>query len=188
VRFEIEADGRMHLVTIEATGAVTAAGGAFRVTVRAAPDAAPAVVMVDARQTDLGLSLHEPASGRLVDVAVTEGAAGAALVQLPHVDVPVVVDGRRYRRRQDDLAESGEQRLIAPMPGRVLKVFVAVGDQVGPGQSLVVIEAMKMENELRAVQAGRVVEVHVADMTPVEAGRLLVVVAAGTPDGAVDRE
>jgi biotin carboxyl carrier protein len=70
----------------------------------------------------------------------------------------------------------GPQRVVAPMPGKVVKVLVAPGDEVVPRQGLVVIEAMKMENELRAVRAGTVLEVHVADGTPVEAGRLLVVI------------
>jgi biotin carboxyl carrier protein len=65
------------------------------------------------------------------------------------------------------------------MPGKVVKVLVKPGDEVTARQGLVVIEAMKMENELRASRAGRVLEVHVDDGALVEAGRLLVVVAAG---------
>ena len=62
------------------------------------------------------------------------------------------------------------------MPGRVLRVLVSVGDEVAAGQALVVIEAMKMENELKVLRAGRVREVLVVEASSVEAGRLLVVV------------
>ena len=63
--------------------------------------------------------------------------------------------------------------LMAPMPGLVVRVHVAAGDEVQPGQGLVVMEAMKMENELRAVAAGRVKRVAVAPGSAVEKGALL---------------
>ena len=69
---------------------------------------------------------------------------------------------------------SGPQQVTAPMPGRVVRVLVAPGDQVAPRQGLVVIEAMKMENELRAARAGRVMTVRVVQGQSVEAGALLV--------------
>ena len=63
---------------------------------------------------------------------------------------------------------------MAPMPGRVVRVLVKPGDTVAARQGLVVVEAMKMENELRSPRAGRVKEVAVAEGESVEAGRLLV--------------
>ena len=68
----------------------------------------------------------------------------------------------------------GPSRLFAPIPGKVVQVKVAPGDVVTPGQSLVVLEAMKMENELAAEQAGRVAAVHVVDGATVESGEVLV--------------
>jgi 3-methylcrotonyl-CoA carboxylase alpha subunit len=68
------------------------------------------------------------------------------------------------------------QRLVAPMPGRVVAVHVAVGDRVEPGTPLIVLEAMKMENEFRAAAAGTVSEVVVSVGQAVNAGDLLVVV------------
>jgi biotin carboxyl carrier protein len=62
------------------------------------------------------------------------------------------------------------------MPGKVVKVLVKPGDEVKARQGLVVVEAMKMENELRSPKDGRVAEVLVAEGASVEAGRLLVVV------------
>jgi biotin carboxyl carrier protein len=71
---------------------------------------------------------------------------------------------------------SGPARLVAPMPGRIVRVLAEPGQQVEAGQGLVVMEAMKMENELRAPRAGRVAEVHARERQNVEAGTLLLVV------------
>ena len=71
---------------------------------------------------------------------------------------------------------SGPQQVLAPMPGKVVRVMVAPGDSVEPRQGRVVIEAMKMENELRAARAGRVKTVRAAEGQSVEAGALLVIV------------
>jgi biotin carboxyl carrier protein len=62
------------------------------------------------------------------------------------------------------------------MPGRVVRVLVKSGDQVKARQPVVVVEAMKMENELRALHDGTVSDVAVRDGQPVEAGTLLAVV------------
>jgi len=71
---------------------------------------------------------------------------------------------------------AGTQQVLAPMPGKVVKVLVKAGDEVKARQGLVVVEAMKMENELRSPKDGRVSDVLVAEGASVEAGRLLVVV------------
>jgi propionyl-CoA carboxylase alpha chain len=73
--------------------------------------------------------------------------------------------------------------LTAPLPGTVVKVAVAVGDPVAAGDTLVAIEAMKMEHEVRAPTGGTVAEVHVAEGEQVEAGRVLVVVDESVEDG-----
>src|SRR5207253_6382844 len=88
----------------------------------------------------------DPATGRLV---VGVGAAA----------IPVSLNGRRRTGRNDETARgAGPQRIVAPMPGKIVKVLVNKGDPVRARQPLVVIEAMKMENELRAVGAGAVAE------------------------------
>jgi len=71
-------------------------------------------------------------------------------------------------------APAGPAPLVAPMPGLIVRVNVQPGDVVQPGQGLVVMEAMKMENELRAAAAGRVKSVAVRAGTAVERGALLV--------------
>ena len=68
---------------------------------------------------------------------------------------------------------TGPAPLIAPMPGMIIRVAVQVGDVVQPGQSLVVMEAMKMENELRAIAAGTVKAVLAQPGAAVEKGAVL---------------
>ena len=71
---------------------------------------------------------------------------------------------------------SGPQRIVAPMPGKVVRVLVKPGDDVKARQGVVVVEAMKMENELRAPRDGKVRDVNVAEGQSVEAGSVLLVV------------
>jgi pyruvate carboxylase subunit B len=71
-------------------------------------------------------------------------------------------------------AAAGPAPLVAPMPGLIVRVSVNAGDTVSQGQGIVVMEAMKMENELRAVAAGTVKSVNVTPGTAVEKGTVLV--------------
>ena len=73
--------------------------------------------------------------------------------------------------------DHGPARLTAPMPGRIVRVLSSPGADVVAGQGLVVIEAMKMENELRAPRGGRLLELLAREGQAVEAGALLAVVA-----------
>lgn len=68
---------------------------------------------------------------------------------------------------------SGPAPLLAPMPGMIVRVAVAVGDVVHAGQGLIVMEAMKMENELRATTAGTVKAIPAREGTAVEKGAML---------------
>jgi biotin carboxyl carrier protein len=90
----------------------------------------------------------------------------------------------RTRAIRDITAESskssGPAPVVAPMPGLIVRVNVAVGDEVQAGQGLVVMEAMKMENELRAMAAGRVKSITAAPGTAVEKGTVLVELEAAT--------
>ena len=71
---------------------------------------------------------------------------------------------------------AGPREIVAPMPGRIVKLLVGAGDRVAANQGLVVVEAMKMENELRAPREGVVVAVRVSEGMSVEANTVLVVV------------
>ncbi|MGE0159243.1 MAG: biotin/lipoyl-containing protein [Gemmatimonadales bacterium] len=86
-------------------------------------------------------------------------------------------------------AASGPRPVVAPMPGMIVKVEVSEGDTVRSGQGIVIVEAMKMENELRASGAGRVVRVHVRRGDAVTKDQILVELEALPADaahGAVD--
>jgi biotin carboxyl carrier protein len=88
-----------------------------------------------------------------------------------------VVDERTRTIRQmtgSSGKPSGPRALKAPMPGLVLKVEVQAGDDVQPGRGLVIMEAMKMENELRAESPARVKQVHVSPGQAVEKDQLLI--------------
>jgi biotin carboxyl carrier protein len=179
VTTDVEAGGRTYRISIDQTRSGGPGDLTLRVTVAAAgaDDAAgsPLSEAIDCRPTDLGFMLRF-ADGRVVDVAATE-RPGGWLIQLPRVSVPVSVDGRRAGSGAGtSSAAAGEQRVLAPMPGRVVRVLVKAGDAVEARQGLVVVEAMKMENELTSPKAGRVKEVAVSEGGSVEAGRLLVVV------------
>ncbi len=109
---------------------------------------------------------------------VKPAADGAYLVEVDGEGYRVRVEeeSRRVLLARQGGAGRGGQRLVAPMPGRVVAVPVAVGDTVEPGAPLVVLEAMKMENEFKAQVAGTVREVPVQPGQTVNAGDLLVVI------------
>ena len=67
----------------------------------------------------------------------------------------------RMRRAKGKLTVDGKQTLTSPVPGRIVKVLCKLGDAVKAGQPVLVVEAMKMENELKSPKDGRVVELHV---------------------------
>jgi glutaconyl-CoA/methylmalonyl-CoA decarboxylase subunit gamma len=133
-------------------------------------------VDVDALAMPNRAQLSVRVGGRMVDLT-TEGAPP---------EVGAVASGRRAyvrveseRMRAADLAKKGEgaqgEKVVkSPMPGRVVKVLVAKGDRVQPGQGLLVVEAMKMENEIRSRAAGTVAEVHVVAGNAVEGNAKLV--------------
>jgi len=82
----------------------------------------------------------------------------------------------RQKKAGTGPAGSGLQRVTSPMPGKVVRLLVKAGDEIKARQGLVVVEAMKMENELRAARDGRVREVSVAEGQSVDAGTLLLIV------------
>jgi len=100
----------------------------------------------------------------------------------------VLVDGRSYHVLLVDerrvrlgglhagVEAKGRQEISVPMPGKITAVLVSEGDQVEKGQGLVIVEAMKMENEVRSSLTGQVKEVKVKTGDAVEAGKVLVIV------------
>lgn len=125
--------------------------------------------------------LLDHATGRSHQAGVATTAARDELaVHLREgvVSVQVSPAGRPARAAEADAtaSDTGRRSIAASMPGKVVRVLVAEGDAVTARQGVVIVEAMKMENELRTPKAGRVAAVHAREGMLVEAGRVLVVV------------
>jgi biotin carboxyl carrier protein len=165
VRFEIEAAGQTRTVEIRREGK------GYVATVDGRPHS------VDVARAGRSWSLLIEA--RSYEVFFAEQAGGALTVHVNGHAVPVSRGGAG-RRGQDGVGAGavhhGPQRVMTPLSGRVLKVLVKTGDAVAARQALVVVEAMKMENELRSPRAGTVAEVKVTAGMSVEANAVLVVV------------
>ncbi|HEY6308819.1 MAG TPA: biotin/lipoyl-containing protein [Candidatus Angelobacter sp.] len=85
-----------------------------------------------------------------------------------------VRDPRSYRsRRTREAGGQGVRKIVAPMPGKVVRVLAKVGAAVDAGQPVLVIEAMKMQNELKAPKKGKVSKLNVSEGAAVEAGQVL---------------
>jgi glutaconyl-CoA/methylmalonyl-CoA decarboxylase subunit gamma len=134
-------------------------------------------VQVDVAQVGSHLSVR--VDGQVVDLT-TEGAPPelGAVANGHRSFVRVESERMRAADRAKKASPTGGDRVIkSPMPGRVVKVLVAKGDSVSAGQGLVVLEAMKMENEVRTRAAGTVAEVHVTAGAAVEGNAKLVTLA-----------
>jgi biotin carboxyl carrier protein len=186
--FEVEVDGRTFPVSIERIDSPRR----FRVVVGGVPQVVEAV-----RSNDFTLQLltGKPAAGvpagdgggrekgtvpavqAVTDFQLAPGTRpGELLVGLEGRTISVIVNGRRRAHAEAGAHGHGQASIAAPMPGRVVRVLVETGQEVAARQAVVVVEAMKMENELRAPRAGRVKEISVTAGMSVEAGRILAVI------------
>ena len=118
-------------------------------------------------------------SGRSHEVYVTPSPVGQLQLQTGGLEfLAEVFDPRSWRGRRHTGAEAeGLQQIVAPMPGKVVRLLVKEGDKVEAGQGLLVVEAMKMQNEIRSPKSGTVERVLVAEGQAVNAGEVLCVVA-----------
>jgi biotin carboxyl carrier protein len=137
-------------------------------------------VEIDAREL-YSISEVEPGvysvlmAGRSFEARVVAGPQGLEVQADGRQFHAEVRDPRNFSRSSREALGGGRQNLVAPMPGKVIRVLVAKGDEVESGQGLVVVEAMKMQNEMKASRPGRVLEVQVRDGDTVGAGQTLVV-------------
>jgi len=111
--------------------------------------------------------------GRSYDARVEETADAVVVVIAGHRFEIGVRDPRRWSRKHGGPGAEGRHNVVAPMPGKVVRVLVAPGDEVVAGQGLLVVEAMKMQNEMKAVRPGRVVSVSAREGATVSAGEIL---------------
>ncbi len=85
-------------------------------------------------------------------------------------------DPRRMRRGGAAQQREGRAQVVVPMPGRVVRILAAEGDAVEVGQGIIVVEAMKMQNELKSPRSGRIASLHVREGQAVAAGEILAVI------------
>jgi biotin carboxyl carrier protein len=129
----------------------------------------------DAREREVSVETPQPGvysvllDGRSYDARVDNGA----VIVCGHRFEIEVRDPRRYSRQSAAGAHGGVQRVAAPMPGKVVRVLVSVGDVVEAGQGIVVVEAMKMQNEMKAARPGKIASISVHAGATVTAGEVL---------------
>ncbi len=166
---EIEVNGKSRRVTVEEHPSVP---GQYRVSW----DGVTHVVDVRAVGPDR-FSIVTVDGGESHDVRCEDtDRLGGMNVHVDGVPVPLRVNlGRVDLTGRGGGGSLGGQHVVAPMPGKVVRLLVRPGDDVDARQGVIVVEAMKMENQLTAPRAGRVAEVTVEEGASVEAGRVLVV-------------
>jgi biotin carboxyl carrier protein len=127
----------------------------------------------------LGKQMSVRVGGQVIDLT-TQGGPPEMDISARECRSRIRVESERLRSaaRGSSGRSAGRENVVkSPMPGRVVRVLVAKGDSVRAGQGLVVLEAMKMENEVRASTAGVVADVHVAQGAAVERNATLVTLA-----------
>ncbi len=139
--------------------------------------------LLDGRPVEADVALVEPGvysvlvGTRSYELRVREGAGGALDVYVNGRRYPVRLrDPRRLGRTRGRVEREGRREIVAPMPGKVVRVLVSPRQKVEAGQGLLVVEAMKMQNEIRSPQAGTVAEIRVTEGDAVGSGQALVVV------------
>jgi biotin carboxyl carrier protein len=132
--------------------------------------------VVDAQQVQPGLwsILHGQGSFE-VDVAA-RGDDYEVLVDGDCYMFSLMNEQRRALMRAGGMGAAGKAMIAAPMPGKVVKILVNEGEEVKADQGVIVVEAMKMENELRSAVSGKVKEIFVKEGEVVESGAKLVLV------------
>jgi len=152
--------------------------------VELARDAGRVRWMLDGREIEADAVEIAPATysilleGRSLEVRV-QPAGDAMRIQAGGEEfLAQVLDPRAWRGKRAHAVEvEGRQHIAAPMPGKVVRLLVKAGEKVEVGQALLVVEAMKMQNEIRAPKTGTVERLLVAEGQAVSAGDLLAVVA-----------
>jgi biotin carboxyl carrier protein len=138
-------------------------------------------VSLDGQPVDADVTLAAPnavsviLNGTAFEIHIAPSLDGTYKLQTgPHEFQADVRDPRAWRgRKQGALEAEGRQQILAPMPGKVIRLLVKVGDEVEAGQGLVVVEAMKMQNEIRSPKKGKVERLQAKEGQPVNAGDIL---------------
>jgi biotin carboxyl carrier protein len=168
MKYEIQVDGTRRTLDIEANRA-----GSFRAQLEGQP------IAIDAVETAPDTYSILLDGGAFEARVSDDGSDEGLLVRCAGADFRVRVrDPRSWRGgRHGVLEAAGPQRVLAPMPGKVVRVLVAAGEQVEAGRGLVVVEAMKMQNEIRAPKSGRIERVLVVEGQAVRTQEPLLIIA-----------
>jgi biotin carboxyl carrier protein len=163
---QIEIDGTLRRVDLSRSASDDAWSGTL--------DGNP--IEIDARLTQPGI-LSLIVQGHSFRCVLDEGPIETAIQTggqrfLFSVDDPRSLTARRRKPG----ASAGQQVIKAPMPGRIIRLLVQPGDEVAAHQGVIVIEAMKMQNELKAARAGKVVEIKTEAGATVTAGAILLLI------------
>jgi biotin carboxyl carrier protein len=151
----------------------------------AADEASRIVAQIDGRRVEADIVKPSPGiysillNGRSIEVSV-ETLADRLLLRTGGREYSVdIVDPRSWRRsrRGGALDLEGRQQVSAPMAGKIVRVLIAEGQQVESGQGLLVVEAMKMQNEIRSPKKGIVERLLARESETVNAGEVLAVIA-----------
>lgn len=159
MKLEITIDGRIRTLEIPESGEA-----------RYVLDSEP--LAADAREVEPGI-YSILIEDRSYEVKIETGAEGLWAGVNGRRYAVSVRDPRRLSRDRHAIGAAGRQQVSSPMPGKVVRVLVGAGEEVAAGQGLVVVEAMKMQNEIRSPKAGRVVAVLVAEGQTVAGGEPL---------------
>lgn len=176
MRYEIDVNGRAThvIVTRREHRLIVSIGDVECVVDAVAAGSQMLSLLVEKRNGSTGTGIVE---SREIAIA-RDAVSGQLTLGIGAVAVPVNLNTKRRwgQRDQARAGGNGPQRLTAPMPGKVVRVTAQAGERVTERQAVVVIEAMKMENELRAAREGVVSQVLVQPGQSVEAGALLAVI------------
>lgn len=163
MKYEVLIDGHLHQVELER------ADKGYECTVDGEPFALD--VVMTAR--DVLSIIHE---GRNYEAKREYSLLGETHIIIGSERFAAEVRDPRSLRSRRAAAEAGPAKIIAPMPGRIVRVIAAEGDHVEAGQGLVVVEAMKMQNEIKSTKRGKVTKIAIQEASAVNAGDLLAIV------------
>jgi biotin carboxyl carrier protein len=130
---------------------------------------------LDVRETQSGV-LSLLLNGRSYEVRREATPAGTVISVGDARYHAEVADPRSLRTRRATGSDAGPQKITAPMPGKIVRILASEGNEVHEGQGLLVIEAMKMQNELKSARKGVVRKIMVKEGAAANAGDVLAIV------------
>jgi biotin carboxyl carrier protein len=164
MKIELEIDGQMieGEFTLSGGAAQLSFGGATREAQVSEPEPGMFTVIIN---------------DRVYRCALEESPAGAVEVIVNGERIPVAARDKKHLRGQTGAATaSGQIKILAPMPGKVVRVLLNAGDEVAARQGVLVVEAMKMQNEVQSPKDGKIAEIKVSEGQTVNAGDVLAVI------------